>query len=75
MITLDLNPGELMRIHRIRKDLTQESLADKIGSFQVRISRLENGVATPTHEEIKMIEDALETLIWTRGKGDAMNAK
>jgi transcriptional regulator with XRE-family HTH domain len=70
---MDFTPGELMRIHRIRKGLTQEELAEIIGSYQVRVSRLENQVEFPTCEEIEKIENALETAIWTKRKGDAMN--
>jgi len=54
-----------MRICRVRKGLTQESLAERIGSYQVRVSRLENGIESPTTDEIQKIENALETPIWT----------
>lgn len=68
-----MTPGELMKIHRIRKNLTQEDLAEKIGTYQVRISRLENQVEQPTAEEIQQIESVLGVAIWTKRKGDAMN--
>ncbi|RRJ54895.1 XRE family transcriptional regulator [Paenibacillus oralis] len=70
---MDFTPGELMRIHRTRKDMTQEALAEKIGSYQVRVSRLENEIEIPTSEEIEKIEDALEVNIWTQQRGGAMN--
>lgn len=73
MSAVDFTPGELMRIHRIRKEMTQEELAEKIGSFQVRVSRLENEVVLPTPEEIEKIEKVLEANLWPGRKGDAMN--
>lgn len=71
-MVVDFTPGEMMRIHRTRKDITQEALAEKIGSFQVRVSRLENEVVTPTEDEIEKIEQVLEASIWTLKKGDSM---
>ncbi|MGV2887624.1 helix-turn-helix domain-containing protein [Paenibacillus taichungensis] len=62
-----------MRVHRIRKEMTQESLAEKIGSYQVRVSRLENEVEQPTAEEIEKIEKVLEANIWSLQRGGAMN--
>lgn len=73
MKAVDFTPGELMRIHRIRKNMTQETLAEKIGSYQVRVSRLENEVEMPTPDEIENIEHVLETNIWTHRRGGAMN--
>lgn len=70
---MDLTPGELMRTYRNRKNLTQEELAEKVGSYQVRISRLENQLELPTDKEIEDIERILGTSIWTNQKGDAMN--
>ncbi|WP_100526658.1 MULTISPECIES: helix-turn-helix domain-containing protein [unclassified Paenibacillus] len=70
---MDYTPGELMRIHRTRKDMTQKDLANYIGSFQVRVSRLENGLKPPTPDEIKKIEKVLGTIIWSQQRGDAMN--
>ncbi|WP_338709183.1 helix-turn-helix transcriptional regulator [Paenibacillus amylolyticus] len=62
-----------MRIHRTRQDMTQKDLANYIGSFQVRVSRLENGLKLPTPDEIKKIEKVLGTIIWSQQRGDAMN--
>lgn len=70
---MDLTPGELMRIRRLRKGLTQIGLAEVVGSYQVRVSRLENEIETPTDEEVEKIENVLCTRIWSSQEGDAKN--
>lgn len=70
---MDFKPNEMMRIHRTRKNLTQEALAKKIGTFQVRVSRLELNLLEPTPEEIIKIEEVLGVSIWSHIKGDVVN--
>jgi len=70
---VEFSPGELMRIHRNRKKMNQDELAEKIGSYQVRVSRLENEEVKPNDEEIEKIEKILDTLIWSERKGDVVN--
>jgi transcriptional regulator with XRE-family HTH domain len=66
---MQLTSGELMKIHRVRKGLTQEGLAERMESYQVRVSRIENGIDSPTTSEIELIEKLLEVAIWSLGKG------
>jgi transcriptional regulator with XRE-family HTH domain len=54
-----------MKIYRIRKNMTQEELALLIGSYQVRVSRIENHVESPTSDEIQKIEKVLGVQIWS----------
>jgi len=53
--------------------MNQDELAEKIGSYQVRVSRLENEEVKPNDEEIEKIEKILDTLIWSERKGDVVN--
>jgi len=48
-----------LRVPRIIKNLTQEDLANKAGSSQIRISLLERGLAQPTLEEAARIAAVL----------------
>jgi DNA-binding XRE family transcriptional regulator len=39
----DAMPGRILRGFRLRDELTQQELADKLGTTQVRVSELESG--------------------------------
>jgi transcriptional regulator with XRE-family HTH domain len=45
---------------RIKKGLSQEMLARKIGTRQEAVARLENGRANPTLRFLKKVADALD---------------
>lgn len=51
--------GENLRYERIRANLTQAELADKIGAVHVRISELERGLENPTLERLVDLSRAL----------------
>ena len=44
LVEMKLALGEFLRRHRERRHLTQEALAEKLGSSQSRIAKLEAGV-------------------------------
>ncbi|OGM76904.1 transcriptional regulator [Candidatus Woesebacteria bacterium RIFOXYA1_FULL_40_18] len=46
---------------RIKKDLTQKELAEKLGTTQSAISRLEKGNVSPTVAFLKRLADALDS--------------
>ena len=46
---------------RIRKDLTQKELAEKLGTTQSAISRLEGGNVNPTIGFLKKLAEALDS--------------
>ena len=46
---------------RLRKRLTQQRLADRIGIHRVSLSKLETGDAFPTPEHLDKLAVALET--------------
>lgn len=46
---------------RIKKDLTQKELAEKMGTTQSAISRLEKGNVNPTISFLKKLADALDS--------------
>ena len=47
--------GRNIKIRRTHAGLTQGELAKRVGTYQVRIHRIEHGKATPTAEELKVI--------------------
>jgi transcriptional regulator with XRE-family HTH domain len=49
-----------LRIARITAGLSQVSLADRIGTYQERLSRIERGRTTPVAEEIQRLSDVLQ---------------
>ncbi|MGI6722402.1 MAG: helix-turn-helix domain-containing protein [Anaerovoracaceae bacterium] len=52
--------GARIRTARIRKELTQEELAEMIGASDTYISRIENGRGTPSLDLVVDIMNALE---------------
>lgn len=52
--------ADLIVQHRIRKNLTQEELAKKIGTKQSGVSRAERGTAFPSFSLLEKIATALE---------------
>jgi len=64
-LSISLNDAEQLAVARRRKKLSQGQLAELIGSYQTRISRLENSRNKPTAEEQILIEKVLETSIWS----------
>jgi transcriptional regulator with XRE-family HTH domain len=46
---------------RMEKGWTQEELAERVGTAQANISRLENGLANPTFEFLQRLCDAFGT--------------
>ncbi len=59
-----LNEAERLIFARKRKKLSQGELAQRIGSYQTRISRLENAQSKPTEVEKQLIQQVLNTSIW-----------
>jgi transcriptional regulator with XRE-family HTH domain len=50
-----------LRIARITAGLSQVSLADRIGTYQERLSRIERGRTPPDAEEIQRLSEVLQT--------------
>ncbi|MFD1886679.1 helix-turn-helix transcriptional regulator [Paenibacillus wenxiniae] len=65
-----LNEAERLIFARKRKKLSQGELARQIGSYQTRISRLENAQSKPTEKEKLLIQQALDTSIWAIAAGE-----
>jgi len=51
---------------RLEKGLTQEKLAEKIGTKQSAISRLENGLANPSLSFLKRLAEGLDCQVSVR---------
>lgn len=51
---------EVLRL-RMERGWTQEELAERVGTAQANVSRLENGLANPTLEFLQKLSDAFET--------------
>ncbi|TVY07313.1 hypothetical protein [Paenibacillus cremeus] len=75
---MDLHPGEIMKLCRIRKKLSQEKLAIDINeiylaqlTYQMQISRIEAGIEEPNEQLKSAIERALGRLIWTQNNKEA----
>ena len=49
-----------LKIHRLKKNYSQEKLADLTGTTVVTISNYERGESWPTRENLALIIDALE---------------
>ena len=58
-----------LRDLRKKANLTQKELAEKTGLRQATISELENGKASPQHQTLKTLSDALDCSIDTVVKG------
>ena len=48
-----------LKIARTAAGLSQAALAERIGSYQKRISRIERGTSPPVPEEVEKIAEAL----------------
>ena len=55
----ELEPGYQIARLRIKEGLTQTQLAEKVGTKQPSIARLENGTTMPTLSSLKKIGKAL----------------
>ncbi len=53
------NIGPKVKKLREQQDITQETLADKVGLTQSFISKLENGELTPSLKSLEKIAEAL----------------
>lgn len=60
-----LNEAERLIFARKRQKLSQGELARHIGSYQTRISRLENAQSQPTEHEKQLIQQVLDMPIWS----------
>ena len=70
MVEIMLNEAERLIFARKRKKLSQGELAERIGSYQTRISRLENAQSKPTEVEKRLIQQVLNTPIWVIAAGE-----
>lgn len=68
---MELHPGEMMKLCRIRKKMSQEKLAMAINemnptqlTYQMQISRIEAGNEEPDDHLKLSIERALGQVIW-----------
>lgn len=53
--------GESIRSARLRRNLTQEALAERAGGLDRKtINRIENGVMSPVLDHLLLIADALD---------------
>jgi transcriptional regulator with XRE-family HTH domain len=54
-----VTPGELLRNVRLRHGLSQDQLADRAGTSQAAISRIEGGLVSPTFETLARLLDLM----------------
>ena len=54
-IVLYIDPGSLVKEHRLRLGLSQRSLARRAGTTQAGVSRIERGLTTPTWETVRAL--------------------
>ena len=54
-----VTPGELLRDVRLRHGLSQDDLADRAGTSQAAISRIERGLVSPTVEMLTKLVDLM----------------
>jgi len=59
----EMEPGYQIARLRIKEGLTQKELADRVGTQQPAIARIENGTTTPTLTTLKKISDALNAKV------------
>lgn len=59
----ELEPGYQIARLRIKEGLTQAQLAEKVGTRQPSIARLENGSTQPTLSSLKKIGKALNARV------------
>ena len=48
-----------MKVARVAAGLSQTALAEKVGSYQLRVSRLERGTSIPDPDEIQKLAQVL----------------
>lgn len=75
---MDLHPGEMMKLYRNRKKMSQEKLAMAINetnpkqlTYQMQISRIEAGIEDPDEQLKSAIERALGNTIWNLNNKEA----
>lgn len=56
--------GSVIRRARMRRGLSQEALAERVGTARCKISVWEKGLHTPTFESLLKIAKALDTTAW-----------
>ena len=54
-----MTPGELLRDVRLRHGLSQDQLADRAGTSQAAISRIEQSLVSPTFETLAKLLDLM----------------
>lgn len=59
MPTLKRLFGDLVRTHRVARDLSQQQLADAAGMSEVWLRKIEKGSASPSFETIEHLAKAL----------------
>jgi transcriptional regulator with XRE-family HTH domain len=71
---VDLHPGEILKLCRIRKKISQERLAIMINemaapkqlTYQMQISRIESGIEVPDPHLKEAIERVLGQEVWPK---------
>lgn len=57
----DTHPGKIMRGFRVREELTQEELAERLGIAQTRVSEIENGKRAISRNMAKRLAEVFNT--------------
>jgi addiction module HigA family antidote len=57
----DAHPGKIVRGFRVREDITQEELAQRLGIAQTRVSELESGKRPISRNMAKRLADVFNT--------------
>ena len=52
--------GEFLKRYRLKYNLTQEEMANKIGTSQAYYSQIENGVVEPGFQMVRKIANVLD---------------
>jgi len=73
MVDLDIQIGNVLRMHRNDKSLTLQQLADMTGLTAASISKIENGKVSPSIHTLKMLADKLEINITDFFENDLIN--
>lgn len=63
-LSREMEPGYQIARLRIKEGLTQKELAERVGTQQPAIARIENGTTTPTLTTLKKISDALNAKVY-----------
>ena len=61
--------GQLVRGLRVQAELSQKDLADRVGTTQSAIARMENGSAEPKIATLERLAEALNTELTLRVDG------